>query len=107
MYLVAVVEVVDAATANDERWLAFCSEFAAALAEFQKRRWLEAGKRFRTCLVTAPEDGPCRLYIRLCAQYQQYPPPGSWRGMIEVSKEGRASEESPPLVTDTDIATIR
>jgi adenylate cyclase len=61
------VEVL--ASAADLRRPEIAPDFAAALREFERGRWVAAAERFDTVLAARPLDGPASFYRRYCAQY--------------------------------------
>jgi adenylate cyclase len=52
--------------------------YAQGLAAYRERRWDEAISLFETGLQARPQDGPCRIFIERCRDYQQDPPPEAW-----------------------------
>jgi len=61
--------------------------FAEALAAYRGQSWKEAMDLFHECLVLAGEDGPSRFYARLCAQYLEQPPGGTWDGVVRFDQK--------------------
>jgi adenylate cyclase len=62
-----LVEIVG--TAADAQLAGPMSEFAAALAAFERGCWQDAGRRFATVLARDPSNGPARFYQKRCARY--------------------------------------
>ncbi len=59
--------------------------FAEALTLFRERQWEIAYERFAAMLQQTPDDGPARLYLKLCEQYRREPPAESWDGVIDLA----------------------
>ncbi|MEO0682518.1 MAG: hypothetical protein AAF192_19125, partial [Pseudomonadota bacterium] len=50
------------------------------LAEFEARRFAEAGLKFRQAAEICPEDAVAGLYLRNAARLMADPPPEDWTG---------------------------
>ena len=57
---------------------------AAALAHFERGRWLDARRAFAAILERHPNDGPSAYYASLSEQYATQPPP-TWGGAVSVA----------------------
>ena len=68
---ITVHELLGIAGSTDPRMEERHALFAEALAVFRSGDWARAGGLFAAVLLDAPEDGPSRYYVRLCARYQR------------------------------------
>jgi adenylate cyclase len=66
-----VVEIMARNAAASTRQRELCERFSAALDVFHRRRWGEASELFEAALGDYPDDGPCRLYLARCRQYEK------------------------------------
>lgn len=61
--------------------------FALGLGEFEQGAWEEARHRFETVLRIYPDDGPARLFIERCREFETEPPRDTWDGVISLSRK--------------------
>jgi class 3 adenylate cyclase len=62
-------------------------KFEKAFELFEARNWKEAEKSFELILKIFPEDGPSKLYLKRCCQFQENPPDASWDGVFNLSEK--------------------
>ncbi len=60
------------------------TQFTAARALYQQRRWAEAKAAFEAILTHWPEDGPSKVFARRCESYLAAEPPADWDGVFDV-----------------------
>ena len=72
---------------SDERQRDACATFAEGLAAFQQGAWDEARGMFQRVTDSLGEDGPSRLYLDLCENYQKSPPDQPWDGVVHMEKK--------------------
>jgi adenylate cyclase len=53
-------------------------EFAEGLEFYRQGRFPEAQARFEAILVKDPADGPAKIFLARCRQFQAAPPPDPW-----------------------------
>ena len=61
--------------------------FADGLAAYRQQDWDEAQAHFESCLRTAEEDGPARLFLERIVLLRSAPPPADWGGIWRHSDE--------------------
>jgi adenylate cyclase len=61
--------------------------FADGLAAYRQQDWDEAQAHFESCLRTAEEDGPARLFLERIALLRSAPPPADWGRIWRHSEE--------------------
>jgi adenylate cyclase len=66
-----VVEIIARNAAASASQKKLCEQFSAALDVFRMHRWDEASELFEATLKDYPDDGPCRLYLARCRQYEK------------------------------------
>lgn len=49
---------------------------------YKERKWTEAKEFFAKALEFEPTDGPSKLYVYRCEQYETTPPPDDWNGVF-------------------------
>lgn len=52
---------------------------------YKSRRWDEAIEAFSEALSYDPSDGPSRVYLERCRQFQETPPPEDWDGVFVMA----------------------
>ncbi len=67
-----------------ENRLTGITTFEAGLAEYRRKRWLQATELFQQALGLSGIDPPSTLYIERCRTYQAAPPPESWDGVYTM-----------------------
>lgn len=55
--------------------------YSEALRLYRDRRWAEAEKAFQRVLEVDPEDGPSKMYVARCRDFQTHPPAEDWDGV--------------------------
>jgi adenylate cyclase len=72
------------ATAEMPPWM---KRYEGAVADFRARRFAEAVEALRLCVVEAPGDKLCALYLKRAETFLAEPPPEDWTGTeIATSK---------------------
>jgi adenylate cyclase len=72
---VRIFEIVGAKGAVPAAMLAALRTFEEALAAFRRRDWSKAAEGFGRV-----GDNPSKVYLHLCEEYAQHPPPEDWDG---------------------------
>ncbi|MDD2902727.1 MAG: hypothetical protein PHU44_09875, partial [Syntrophales bacterium] len=62
-------------------------KFAQALQLFRERAFGEATQAFAAVLDHLPADGPSTMFLDLCHQFQESPPPDDWDGVFRPDKK--------------------
>ncbi len=57
---------------------AIVARFHEGLAAYRARKFAEARGIFEAIRKDNPEDGPSKIYIELCREYEAEPPPADW-----------------------------
>jgi adenylate cyclase len=66
---------------------AFLEAYAAALALFKNRLWMESITAFQKALELRAGDKPCLTYIERAKVFQMMPPPPGWDGVFELTSK--------------------
>jgi adenylate cyclase len=61
--------------------------FADGLAAYRRQDWDEAQTHFESCLHTASQDGPARLFLERIAHLRNAPPLVDWGGVWRLSEK--------------------
>ena len=61
--------------------------FENALALFETRDWEKAAGFFKNALASNPNDGPSRIYLKRCKEYQKKPPAEDWDGVYDLDRK--------------------
>ena len=61
--------------------------FNQGLMNYQNREWDEAKRCFENVLMSRPEDGPSKVYLKRCDNFIQTPPPDDWDGVFNLTKK--------------------
>jgi len=61
--------------------------FNQGLMNYQNREWDEAKRCFENVLMSRPEDGPSKAYLKRCDNFIQTPPPEDWDGVFNLTKK--------------------
>jgi adenylate cyclase len=61
--------------------------FADGLDAYRRQDWDEAQTRFESCLRSAADDGPARLFLERIALLRSDPPPADWGGIWRLSEK--------------------
>jgi class 3 adenylate cyclase len=77
-----ILETKDGASNNLQKLIQL---FNKAFALFESRKWTEAGLAYKQILQIFPNDGPSRLYLNRCIQFQKNPPPPDWEGIFRLT----------------------
>jgi len=64
-----------------------CSTFAQGLAAYREGAVEPAMGRFERCLEILENDGPSLFYLRLCREFFETPPEGTWTGVVVLGKK--------------------
>ena len=48
------------------------------------KKFAEARKSFETIVENHPDDGPSKLYVERCKEYEENPPPEGWDGVFRM-----------------------
>ncbi len=56
--------------------------FSEGYEMYHKMQWAKAIEHFNKALETKPDDGPAKLYLERCLEYQAEPPPSDWDGVF-------------------------
>ncbi|MCL2809046.1 MAG: adenylate/guanylate cyclase domain-containing protein [Treponema sp.] len=59
--------------------------FNKAFELFELKKWKEAENAFELILKIFPDDGPSRLYLERCRQFQENAPAADWNGIFDLS----------------------
>ncbi len=62
-------------------------EFHHGLTLFEGREWGEAGGIFSRINRELPKDGPSRVFLERCEQFQKEPPPANWDGVFNLTRK--------------------
>ena len=81
---IAVSELLCVIEDADDRTKQTCALFAAALADYGKRRWEQARAGFGRLLVQNPSDAPALFYLKLCERWLAESPGESWTATVRV-----------------------
>ncbi len=71
---------IDDATENQRQ---LCSQFATALAQFQRGKWSAARALFLE-IINTYNDNASRYYFNMCERFLHTPPPAPWDGTIAI-----------------------
>ncbi|MFI5107242.1 MAG: CHASE2 domain-containing protein [Terriglobales bacterium] len=55
--------------------------FADALCAYRSQCWHQAIEKLEQLLVTYPDDGPSKEFLRRCHEYLEHPPAAGWDGV--------------------------
>jgi adenylate cyclase len=61
--------------------------FESGLSEFEEREWVKARDHFATVLRIYPQDGPSKLFIARCNEFETAPTRESWDGVINLTEK--------------------
>jgi adenylate cyclase len=61
--------------------------YEEAIAHYLKREWGKAIEIFERLLSQKPNDGPCRMFLERCREYNVSPPPENWTGEYAHEKK--------------------
>jgi adenylate cyclase len=59
----------------------FLDRWHAGREAYNAGRFDEALEQFRAAAVLRPDDGPCRVFMARCGDFQRTPPPVGWAGV--------------------------
>jgi adenylate cyclase len=72
----------------DSRQAEQIDHFATGLRLYRARDWQGAEQQFLRALNCGPrEDGPSRVYVSRCRQFQAAPPPQDWDGVFVAEQK--------------------
>ncbi|KKM63156.1 hypothetical protein LCGC14_1514330 [marine sediment metagenome] len=84
---IPLYELVDEKTKASKETLEAVELFHEGLDQFNERSWKKAERLFRAVLQIHPTDGPARLFVKRCIQFQREPPPAKWDGVFVIKKK--------------------
>jgi len=61
--------------------------FESGLKSFENREWAKARDHFSTVLRIYPQDGPSKLFIARCDEFEKSPIRESWDGVINLTEK--------------------
>jgi adenylate cyclase len=61
--------------------------FHEGLRNYRERRWREARESFERGLSLDPQDGPAKIYLERCMEYERVPPPPTWDGVFQMTEK--------------------
>jgi adenylate cyclase len=61
--------------------------FESGLQSFERRRWDEAERSFKSVLEADRTDGPSSYFVELCREFRKAPPAGDWDGTVHLEKK--------------------
>jgi adenylate cyclase len=61
--------------------------FHEALTLYQTRNFNDAVEKLEHILQSYPQDGPSKLYLERCRQYELHPPPDDWDGVFTMTRK--------------------
>ncbi len=59
--------------------------FNQGLMNYQNREWSQAKRCFEKALLSRPEDGPSKVYLKRCDNFILTPPADDWDGIFNLS----------------------
>ena len=80
LHPVGIYELLDFANGKSQ-YDPLLAAFADGLSAYRSQCWRQAISKFEQLLVTYPEDGPSREFLRRCHEYLDHPPPDDWDGV--------------------------
>ena len=84
---IPLYELVDEKTKASKETLEAVELFHEGLDQFNERSWKKAERLFRAVLQIHPTDGPARLFVKRCIQFQREPPLAKWDGVFVIKKK--------------------
>lgn len=66
---------------EDNQYAELLTLFGQGLQAYRQQQWTSALECFETVLEKYPQDGPARLFVERCRQYQATPPEPGWDGV--------------------------
>ncbi|MDC7127112.1 MAG: adenylate/guanylate cyclase domain-containing protein, partial [Spirochaetales bacterium] len=84
---VRLYELVDELSYADEKTKECIGLFHDALEEFEKRDWVKSYKLFKKVQELSPEDGPTKIYIKRCVEYNKKAPSDDWDGVFNLTSK--------------------
>jgi adenylate cyclase len=67
-----------------EEDIARCADFGRALDAYRTRAWRDAAEAFAELMRARGDDGPSRVYLRVCAGYLEHPPDAAWEPVLKM-----------------------
>jgi class 3 adenylate cyclase/CHASE2 domain-containing sensor protein len=61
--------------------------FAEGIDLFQRRRFAEAARAFRSAAAVLRSDKASAVYLELCERYVASPPPANWDGVLQLTEK--------------------
>ncbi|MBI9097189.1 MAG: CHASE2 domain-containing protein [Spirochaetaceae bacterium] len=61
--------------------------YTEALNHFRSKKWAFAEEHFKQVLTFLPEDGPSKVFIKRCRQYNKKAPSADWDGVYNLVKK--------------------
>jgi len=60
------------------------STFHQGLEHYENRQWKAAREWFSECLRIDPADGPSKVFLRRCQEFEEKEPPSNWDGLFNI-----------------------
>ncbi len=80
LHPVGIYELLDFAN-GASKYDDLLTRFADALCAYRSQCWQQAIEKLEQLLVTYPEDGPSKEFLRRCHEYLGHPPAAGWDGV--------------------------
>ncbi len=82
---IKIFELVAEKGQIDEKKSKQLEHFNAGICAYRARQWEEAISCFMQVLHLTPEDGPAKVYVQRCQEYQQMAPAQDWDGVYNLT----------------------
>ncbi len=66
---------------------ALLEPYNQGITHYFNQEWKLAIQSFQEALSIDPDDGPSKLYLNRCREYQQSPPPENWDGVYRMTSK--------------------
>jgi class 3 adenylate cyclase len=84
---IRIFEILETRADASEDLQKLAKFFNKAFVLFESRNWKNAGMAFKQILQLFPKDGPSRLYLKRCIQFQNQPPAPDWDGVFKLTEK--------------------
>ncbi len=84
---VPIFELLGVAAELADELQQYGARFAAGIAAFQQRAWVEARQAFEVCLRQRPDDMAAHQYVEAVRRFVAAPPGGDWTGALELTEK--------------------